>query len=99
MTRMNDPRRDRKILVTVCLAGSQVTRGGHQLLTTFIDLARAMEKPAHTGTRAPYRGIRRRNQCLGAAPAGWRWLARRGLIGRCFSAPGRRPPIFARGAP
>ncbi|MEI2598401.1 hypothetical protein V8940_19705, partial [Acinetobacter pittii] len=27
--RMNDPRRDRKILVAVGLSGSQVARGGH----------------------------------------------------------------------
>ena len=55
MTRMNDPRRDRKILVTVGLAGSQVTRGGHQLLTTFIGLARAIESP-RTRERVPHIG-------------------------------------------
>ncbi len=30
MARVNDPRRDRKILVAVSLAGSQFARGGHQ---------------------------------------------------------------------
>src|SRR5207253_5314507 len=30
MTRMNDPRRDRKILVAVGLSGSQFARAGHQ---------------------------------------------------------------------
>jgi len=30
VARMDDPRRDRKVLVTVSLAGSQFARGGHQ---------------------------------------------------------------------
>jgi hypothetical protein len=34
VTRMDDPRRDRKILVAVGLAGSQVARTGHQELAT-----------------------------------------------------------------
>jgi hypothetical protein len=36
MTRMNDPRRDWKILVAVGLSGSQFARAGHQELATFI---------------------------------------------------------------
>src|SRR5260370_7506454 len=32
---MNDPRRDRKVLVAVSLAGSQFARAGHQGLATF----------------------------------------------------------------
>jgi hypothetical protein len=32
---MNDPRRHRKVLVTVGLAGSQFVRAGHQELATF----------------------------------------------------------------
>ena len=36
VTRMNDPRRDGKILVAVGLSGSQVARAGHQELATFI---------------------------------------------------------------
>ena len=34
--RVNDPRRDRKILVAVSLAGPQFARTGHQELATFI---------------------------------------------------------------
>jgi hypothetical protein len=36
VTRVNDPRRDRKVLVAVSLAGSQFARGGHQELATFV---------------------------------------------------------------
>ena len=36
VTRMNDPRRDRKVLVAVSLAGSQFARGGHQELATLV---------------------------------------------------------------
>src|SRR5204862_6766545 len=36
VTRMNDPRRDRKILVAVGLSGSQFARAGHQKLATFV---------------------------------------------------------------
>jgi hypothetical protein len=36
MARMNDPRRDRKVLVAVSLAGSQFTRTCHQELATFV---------------------------------------------------------------
>ena len=36
VARMNDPRRDRKVLVAVSLAGSQFARGGHQELATFV---------------------------------------------------------------
>jgi hypothetical protein len=35
---MNDPRRDRKILVAVGLSGSQVARAGHQELATSIEI-------------------------------------------------------------
>ena len=38
MTRMNDPRRDREILVAVGLSGSQIARGGHQELATLIGI-------------------------------------------------------------
>src|ERR1019366_8817471 len=34
--RMNDPRRDRKVLVAVSLAGSQFARGGHQERATLV---------------------------------------------------------------
>jgi hypothetical protein len=48
---MNDPRRDRKVLVAVALAGSQFARAGHQELATFakntgfawLDVAHACE--------------------------------------------------------
>ena len=36
VTRMNDPRRNRKVLVAVSFAGSQFARGGHQELATFV---------------------------------------------------------------
>jgi hypothetical protein len=36
VTRMNDPGRDRKILVAVCFAGSQFARAGHQQLATLV---------------------------------------------------------------
>ena len=36
VTRMNDPRRDRKILVAVGLSGSQFARAGHQQRATFV---------------------------------------------------------------
>jgi hypothetical protein len=52
VTRMNDPRRDRKVLVAVSLAGSQFARGCHQELATFagntgfacLGIARARER-------------------------------------------------------
>jgi hypothetical protein len=47
MARMNDPRRDRKILVAVSLAGSQFARGGHQELATFFRASHASRKVAH----------------------------------------------------
>jgi hypothetical protein len=36
VARMNDPRRDRKVLVAVSLAGSQFARACHQELATFV---------------------------------------------------------------
>src|SRR5258705_6855348 len=64
VTRMNDPRRDRKILVAVGLSGSQVARTGHQELATFIGIGGMRRCLAHARiSRAPYRGIRRQNQC------------------------------------
>jgi hypothetical protein len=54
VTRMNDPGRDRKILVAVCLAGSQFARSGHQELATLV-WARGSSHPlssAHADTAA-----------------------------------------------
>ena len=36
VARMNDPRRDRKVLVAVSFAGSQFARGGHQERATLV---------------------------------------------------------------
>ena len=67
VTRMDDPRRDRKVLVAVSLAGSQFARAGHQELATFAGnsgFARRRHCPRmRTGSRTPYRGIRCQNQC------------------------------------
>ena len=47
VARMDDPRRDRKVLVAVCLAGSQFARAGHQELATI-----QLKTVACAGTRA-----------------------------------------------
>ena len=44
MTRMNDPRRDRKILVAVCLAGSQFARSWSSR-TGYIGLGTGISHP------------------------------------------------------
>jgi hypothetical protein len=66
VTRMNDPGRDRKILVAVCLAGSQFARSGHQELATLV-WAREFRIPSRPRMpirpQTPYRGIRYQNQC------------------------------------
>jgi hypothetical protein len=68
--RMNDPRRDRKILVAVGLSGSQVARAGHQELATFVWIGGMRRCSAHARrSRAPYRGISRQNQCYPGLPA------------------------------
>jgi hypothetical protein len=58
VTRMDDPRRDRKILVAVGLAGSQFARGGHQELATFIGMAVPPRRVEHRacGERGPHIG-------------------------------------------
>ena len=60
VTRMDDPRRDRKVLIAVGLAGSQFARTGHQELATF-----AWKQLAYTlaallpvrRSRTPYRDL------------------------------------------
>jgi hypothetical protein len=44
---MNDPRRDRKILVAVGLSGSQVARARHLELATFVWFGGMRRCPAH----------------------------------------------------
>ena len=56
VTRMNDPRRDRKILVAVGLSGSQIARAGHQELATFIWAWRIRRCSAHARDRVPHIG-------------------------------------------
>ena len=67
VARMDDPRRHRKVLVAVCLAGSQFARGRHQqLATTFVRTGRPERRhPSRTrrDRYSPYRGIRCQNQC------------------------------------
>src|SRR5439155_22433334 len=60
------PGRDRKILVAVCLAGSQFARSGHQELATLVWAGGVSHPPssAHADRpQIPYRGIRYQNQC------------------------------------
>jgi hypothetical protein len=56
VTRMNDPRRDRKILVAVGLSGSQVARAGHQELATSMELAASADARRTRGDRVPHIG-------------------------------------------
>jgi hypothetical protein len=62
VTRMYNPGRDRKVLVAVCLAGSQFARAGHQELATFCLGRRILQAPVigatPIGPQTPYRGIR-----------------------------------------
>ena len=107
VTRMNDPGRDRKILVAVCLAGSQFARGGHQELATLVWAREVLHPLSSTHAdrpQIPYRGIRYQNQCFlrlaANADCGQieRITGRSGdywmrvrPIARGFSAPDRRP--------
>ena len=57
VTRMNDPRRDREILVAVGLSGSQVARAGHQELASFIGIGGMRRCSGRTrGNRVPHIG-------------------------------------------
>ncbi len=54
--RMNDPRRDRKILVAVGLSRSQVARAGHQKLATFVWFGGMHRRAAHAMGSRPHIG-------------------------------------------
>ena len=54
VTRMNDPGRDREILVTVRLAGSQFARDGHQELATLVWVNGDSPLSAHAMAAKPH---------------------------------------------
>ena len=56
VTRMNDPRRDRKILVTVGLSGSQFARAGHQKAGYIGPNGGTRRYQAHATDREPHIG-------------------------------------------